>query len=259
MTYNGDANLQQFVNKWDTILAELEVDKIGAPTLARMFENKLMSSKLLETEVRHFRRLPAGHADKTYQWLRNMADKILQLEKEDKNQAALQASHRAPVGSYSNAAAQGNDGNRGGDKKKGKGKGKNRNEGCKGRGGDSDESSDLSAPKDENATKDIPCKFLYLFDNCKFGKDCKYAHRAPTADEIEKYGFKKTGGSNPSSPGSVPNKDKPCFAHGQGVRKYGADCTFSHDPAVLAKAKAAKAKSKGKGKTRGNPSTPDSE
>ena len=29
LTYTGDANLQQFVNKWDIILAELEVDKIA--------------------------------------------------------------------------------------------------------------------------------------------------------------------------------------------------------------------------------------
>ena len=50
----------------DSILAELEHDKIGAKALARMFENKLMTSKLLEAEVRHFRRLPDGHADKTY-------------------------------------------------------------------------------------------------------------------------------------------------------------------------------------------------
>ena len=105
--------------------------------------------------------------------------------KEDKNQAALQAFHRAPVGSYSNAAAQGNDGRGGGDKKKGKGKGKNTNEGGKGQGENSDESSGRSTPKDENATKDIPCKFLYLFNNCKFGEDCKYAHRPPTAEEIK--------------------------------------------------------------------------
>ena len=95
------------------------------------------------------------------------------------------------------------------------------------------------------------------------GKDCKYAHRAPTADEINNYGFKKAGGSIPGSPGSVPSKDKPCFAQGQGVCKYGADCIFSHDPAVLAEVTAAKSKSKGKGKgkTRGKsaPSTPDSE
>ena len=54
LVYPGDKNLQQFVNKWDTILAELEVDKIGANTLARMCENKLTTSKLLEAEVRHF-------------------------------------------------------------------------------------------------------------------------------------------------------------------------------------------------------------
>ena len=222
-----------------------------------------MSSKLLESEVRHFRRLPAGHADKTYQWLRDMIDKVLQLEKEDKNQAALQASHRAPVGSYSIAPAKGNEGKGNGDKKKGKGKGKPKERG-KGKGGNSGKSSGRSTPKGDHViTLEIPCKFLYLFGNCKFGKDCKYAHRAPTADEFKKYGFKKTGGSNPGSPGSVPNKDKPCFAHGQGVCKYGADCIFSHDPAVLAKAKAAKAKSKGKGKgkARGKsaPSTPESE
>ena len=53
-----------------------------------------------------------------------MIDEVLQLEKEDKNQAALQASHRAPVGSCSNAPAKGNEGKGNGDKKKGKGKGK---------------------------------------------------------------------------------------------------------------------------------------
>ena len=191
-----------------------------------------------------------------------MIDKVLQLEKEDKNQAALQASHRAPVGSYSNAPGKGNKGKGNGDEKKGKGKGKPR-EGGKGIGGNSGNSSGRSTPKGDHViTLEIPCKF-HLFGNCKFGEDCKYAHRAPIADEVKKYGFKKTGGGNPGSPGSVPNKDKPCFAHGQGVCKYGADCIFSHGPAVLAKAKAAKAKFKGKGrgKARGKsaPSTPESE
>ena len=97
LAYTGDKNLQQFVNKWDTMLAELEVNKFGANTLARMFENKLTASKLLESEVRHFRLLSEGHPDKTYQWLRDMIDKVLQLEKEDQDQAALQASHRAPL------------------------------------------------------------------------------------------------------------------------------------------------------------------
>ena len=118
------------------------------------------------------------------------------------------------------------------------------------KGGNSDGSSGNSTPKDENATKDVPCKFHYLFNNCKFGKDCKYAHRPPTAEEIKTYGFNKHGGSCPVSPGPVPNKDKPCFAHQQGMCKYGADCIYSHDPAVLAKTKANKSKTKGKGKTR---------
>ena len=87
----------------------------------------------------------------------------------------------------------------------------------------------------------------------------------PSAAEIAKYGFKKSssGNKSPVSPGSVPNKEKPCFAQGQGVCKYGAECNFSHDPAVLARAKAAKskAKAKAKGKPRGKgaPATSDSE
>ena len=64
LAYPGDKNLQQFVNNWDTVRAELEVDKIGANTLARMFKKKLTTSKLLESEVRSFRRLSDGHADK---------------------------------------------------------------------------------------------------------------------------------------------------------------------------------------------------
>ena len=221
-----------------------------------MFENELIASKLLEPEVRHFRRLPDGHADKNYQWLRDMIDKVLQLEKEDKNQAALQASHRAPVGSQVNAAAKGKDGKGTGEKKKGKGK----NKGGKGGGKDRSESpsgsSGNSTPRgDRPPSGEVPCKFLFLFGNCSKGNDCSFAHRVPSAAEIAKYGFKKSssGNKSPVSPGSLPNKDKPCFAQGQGVCKYGAECIFSHDPAGLALAKAAKskAKAKAKGKPRG--------
>ena len=90
---------------------------------------------MLESEVRHFRRLSDGHADKNYQWLRDMIDKVLQLEKEDKNQAALQASHRAPVGGHNSAAAKGKEGKGGKGDKNGKGKG-DKPKGGKGQGGD---------------------------------------------------------------------------------------------------------------------------
>ena len=91
-----------------------------------------------------------------------MIDKVLQLEKEDRNQAALQASHRAPIGSYSNAATKGNEGKGGGDKKKGKGKGSNKKEGGKGKGGNSSQSSGQSTPTGDYVTREIPCKFLYM-------------------------------------------------------------------------------------------------
>ena len=102
-----------------------------------------------------------------------------------------------------------------------------------------------------------------MYGNCSKGHDCNYAHRSPTAEELKKFKWTKSGGSTPGSPGAIPNKDKPCFAHGQGICKFGADCIFSHDPAVLAKSKAAKgkakAKSKGKARGKGAPATSDSE
>ena len=112
LAYSGDRNLRHFVSKWDTILADFDIDKIGARTLARMFESKLMSSKLLEGEIHHFLRLPEGHADKTYQWLRDMIDKILPLERKDRNQANLQAANCAPIGGHPSAAATGKEGKR---------------------------------------------------------------------------------------------------------------------------------------------------
>ena len=233
-----------------------------------------MSSKLLEAEVRHFRLLPEGHADKNYAWLRDMIDKVLQLEKEDKNQADLQAAHRAPIGSRPGAATKGKDGK--GNKKKGKGKGENRRQGSKGQGGDSQGASDSpgrastgskgsssgkgKTPRD---TSKIPCKFLFMFGDCKKGIECNFSHRVPTAEEIVQFGLKKAGERSPKSGASGSSKDKPCFAHGQGTCKFGKDCIFSHDPAVLAKHQAARAKSKGrsKGKSpkKGAPAAQDSE
>ena len=138
-----------------------------------------------------------------------MIDKVLQLEKEDKNQAALQASHRAPVGSQVNAAAKGKDGKGTGEKKKGKGK----NKGGKGGGKDRSESpsgsSGNSTPRgDRPPSGEVPCKFLFLFGNCSKGNDCSFAHRVPSAAGITKYGFKKSSSSRTRrSPASHRGKE----------------------------------------------------
>ena len=276
LAYCGDRNLQQFVNKWDSILAELEHGKIGAKALARMFENKLMTSKLLEAEVRHFRRLPDGHADKTYKWLRDMVDMVLQLEKEDKNQADLLAAHRAPIGSRPGAAVKGKEGKGNTEKKKGKGTSQNQQQDCKDWESDSGGSSDSSGQgfskskagsfkgKGPRDTSNIPCKFMYMYGNCTWGDDCSFAHRTPTAEEIMRYGYQKTSADNsPRSGAGVSAKDKPCFLHGQGSCTYGDECRYSHDPATLASHRAERSKSKGwskgKSRTRGAPTASDSE
>ena len=115
---------------------------------------------------------------------------------------------------------------------KGNAKGDKNKEG-KGKGG-SGKSSGQNAPRGDRApTSEVPCRFLFMYGNCSKGHDCNYAHRSPEAEELKKFKWTKSGGSTPGSPGAIPIKDKPCFAHGQGICKFGADCIFSHDPAVL--------------------------
>ena len=120
-----------------------------------------------------------------------MVDMVLQLEKEDKNQADLQAAHRAPIGSRLGGAVKGKEGKGNAEKKKGKGTSENQWQESKDWGSDSEGSSDSSGQgsskskgesfkgKGPRGTSKIPCKFLYFYGNCKRGNDCSFAHRAP--------------------------------------------------------------------------------
>jgi len=89
LPYPGDGRMQEFLNKWDEILSFLEVDKIEPMALAKMFQKKLMTSKLMSNEIARWRRLPAEHPDRSYEWLRRAVETTLRLDRKDANQDRL--------------------------------------------------------------------------------------------------------------------------------------------------------------------------
>ena len=127
MPFTGDKDLQGFLNKWDEILSCVSIDKIEPATLAKMFQKKLLGSTIMKAEVARWRRLETGHADKTYEWLRRCIETTLRLDREDKNQDGLQASHRKGANTKWQPAAPGEG--------KGKGQGKGKKGGEQGGGG----------------------------------------------------------------------------------------------------------------------------
>ena len=90
LAFPGDSNLQQFLNRWDEIVGFLDMTLIPETTISQMFLKKIVGSKTLASEVSHWRRLKDTDPDRTYQWLRDSVEKVIQIEREDKNQEDLQ-------------------------------------------------------------------------------------------------------------------------------------------------------------------------
>ncbi len=67
------------------------------PTLAKMYQKKLLDSTAMSQEVQHWRRLLPDHKNRSYEWLRECVETSIRLDREDKNQDGLQADHRQPV------------------------------------------------------------------------------------------------------------------------------------------------------------------
>ncbi len=254
MQFTNDKDLQGFLNKWDEICACVDIVKIEPATLAAMFQKKLLKSTVMLTEINHWRRLPMGHADKSYEWLRESVETHIRLAKEDRNQDNLQQAHRSGGKQRQPAAPGKGDGKSGGkgkdkDKKKREGKGEGKGK-SKGKGG----KSGTSTPGGRKLADQVPCRFLYAFNSCNKGNDCPFAHRTPSKAEITEYGLYKSG-EEPPKPKAATGKTRcePFFSTGS--CRYGDKCIFSHSDKDKANTKAkAKAKPKGKAsaKTKGS-------
>ena len=226
LAFPGDRNLQQFLNRWDEIIGFLDMSLIPETTISQMFLKKIVGSKTLASEVSHWRRLKDTDPDRTYDWLRQSVEKVIQIEREDKNQEDLQRAHRQPIGGQPNAAAKTNaaaiQGNT--EKNRGKGKGKGGGKSPKSTGYSSGSNTGYTTPNGNTVPKDqVPCKFLFLYNNCKKGDECDFAHRAPTTAEITMYKLVKSGNNTPNS------GLKFCSLWAAGDCKYGENCIFSHD------------------------------
>ena len=78
--FTSDKDLQGFLNKWDEICACVDIVKLEPATLSQMFQKKLKESKVMTTEVTHWRRLDANDPNKTYEWLRKSVETYLRLD-----------------------------------------------------------------------------------------------------------------------------------------------------------------------------------
>mgnify|MGYP000102235867 FL=1 len=216
MQFPGDEDLQGFLNQWDEILSSIQRERIEPATLAKMFQKKLLSSTVMMTEVARWRRLEAGHPDKSYEWLRKSVETNLRLEKEDWNQDMLQAAHRTggriKSGGYPSAPGPAWAGEA---------------EHC-----EYGPRSGCMTPVHNKPPGDIPCRYLYGFGNCAKGVagGCKFAHRAPTAYEIVEYGMFKHDPAKANGKGKGSSKRiGMCYLFAEnGVCKYGDRCIFSH-------------------------------
>ena len=112
--FTSDKDLQGFLNKWDEILSFIDRDELEEPPLAKMFQKKLLQSTIMKNEVVRWRRLETGHPDKTYDWLRRSVETNLRLNREDRNQDGLQASHRNKTSGNRQPAAPGKGKSKGG-------------------------------------------------------------------------------------------------------------------------------------------------
>ena len=161
-----------------------------------------------------------------------MVDKVLQLEKEDKNQADLQAAHRAPIGSRPGAAVKGKEGKGNNEKKKGKGKGENKDKEARDRGSDSEGSSDSSGQgssteqrwilqgkgKTRGTLPKSPASSCTCYGNCKKGTIATSRIARQLLKKSYAMASRRHPPTTPQDLGqAAPPRTSPASAHGQGV------------------------------------------
>ena len=88
ITYPGDARLGQFKDKWDHVVRNLR-SPISDRDLEGILVTKLRGSELLAPHLVYYDRLPRGHADRSYAWVSQLIDTIVESEREKRNTESL--------------------------------------------------------------------------------------------------------------------------------------------------------------------------
>ena len=80
----GDRELHKFRHKWNEVTGSLS-DHLSHDTLANVLAKKLDQSHELKGDMEYYWRMPNGHADHTYEFLRASIDRNLARRQEKKN------------------------------------------------------------------------------------------------------------------------------------------------------------------------------
>ena len=80
----GDRELATFRSRWDTVVDSIK-DKISDSTVADILAMKLGQSSELRDGMAHYYRMPEGHEDHTYKYLRDSIERFLARRQQKKN------------------------------------------------------------------------------------------------------------------------------------------------------------------------------
>jgi hypothetical protein len=268
----GDDGLQRFIQHWDAILRNIK-DDLKEETKRDLLYEKLAKVKCLAEDLAHYRRLPKGHDDRTYKWLRESVHRALSRTQEDKN-----VKDKLMKGGYLNtvlgekspalASPETEKGGKGKKDNKGKGKGAGKAKAASG-GGAADKVKYSNGVAYTNAKGELLyhliCSFFNQPSGCKKGKECNKAHHTVKQADVhlipgpkpkgegkgKKDAGKKGGGKSakPSKKEAAPEV-KHCFNFTKPVGcDKGDDCPYAHITLETLNNLKAKAKAKAKAKS----------
>ena len=118
LKFEGDKKLPEFRRNWHEILENMKKEDVpGVVSLRDIMYMKIKESKAMEFDLRYYRTLKEGHADKTLTFLLNAIERTIQSNREEKN---WEMKNRALRDYRHNQAAPGvaEDGDDEGEKKK---------------------------------------------------------------------------------------------------------------------------------------------
>ena len=88
ITWAGDAKLGQFNDRWDHIVRNLR-SPIGAEDLEEILVSKIRASESLKPHMDYYDRLPMGHVDRSYTWVSQLIDTIVDKTRQRQNKESL--------------------------------------------------------------------------------------------------------------------------------------------------------------------------
>ena len=87
-TWPGDANMGKFKDRWDHIVGYLR-SPISDEDLEEILVSKLRTSEILKPHLEYYDRLPENHKDKSYTWVSQLINTLVDKERQRLNKVSL--------------------------------------------------------------------------------------------------------------------------------------------------------------------------